>query len=215
MASKPDSGDHISHGVFANSGEREQVTAPAGKLLRRTEAARMLGVSKSTLRRMEGTTLTPVVGPKNVHLFQEEEVRSVIVTRRSRVDTQASNGDVAADTFALFDAGVDVVETVKQLRVAPDVIEALYERWAKLRAMLILSAQARSEITTILLGWDDRSLKTEADVVAFVKKWTIDESMRRCSDCRGEMATFCRACAKRWGLTAARGQLDAERARKL
>jgi predicted DNA-binding transcriptional regulator AlpA len=45
-----------------NSSAQEGVAVPvAGKLLRRTEAARMLGVSKSTLRRMEGTSLTPVV----------------------------------------------------------------------------------------------------------------------------------------------------------
>ena len=175
----------------------------------------MLGVSKSTLRRMEGTALTPVVGPKNVHLFQEEEVRSVVVTRRARIDVQPSNGDVAADAFALFDAGVDVVDAVKQLRVSPDALEALYERWARLRAVLVLSAQARSKITTILLGWDDRSLKTEADVIAFLKKWMVDESFRRCSECSAEMAGFCRTCAKRWGLKAAREQLAAERARKL
>ncbi len=175
----------------------------------------MLGVSKSTLRRMEGSALTPVVGPKNVHLFQEEEVRAVIVTRRASIETQTAGGDVAAEAFALFDAGVDVVDAVKQLRVGPDVIERLHATWARLRGLMVLSVEARSEINTLLLGWDDRSLKTEADVLAFLKKWMLDESFRRCSECRTEMAGFCRSCAKRWGLTAAREHLAAERVRKL
>jgi hypothetical protein len=164
---------------------------------------------------MEGTALTPVVGPKNVHLFQEEEVRAIVVTRRAHVGVQANSGDVAADAFALFDAGVDVVDAVKQLRVAPDVIEVLHERWARLRSMLILSAAARSEIATVLMGWDDKSLKTAADVVTFLKRWMIDESCRPCSECRTEMAAFCRTCARRWGLAAAREQAAAGRAPKL
>ena len=62
---------------------------------------------------------------------------------------------------------------------------------------------------------DDNSLKTEADVLAFLKKWMVDESFRHCSECRTEVATFCRACAKRWGLVAAREHVAAERERKL
>ncbi|HKY39227.1 MAG TPA: hypothetical protein VJN18_24990 [Polyangiaceae bacterium] len=164
---------------------------------------------------MEGTALTPVVGPKNVHLFQEEEVRAIVVTRRAHVTMSTNAGDVAADAFALFDDGVHVVDAVKQLRVAPDVIESLYERWARLRSLLILSAETRSEIATVLMGWDDKSLKTAADVVTFLKQWMIDESCRSCAECRTEMAVFCRGCAKRWGLTAARAQAVEQRARKV
>lgn len=200
-------------GAFAR--QNPPALPPNGKLLRRTEAARLLGVSKSTLRRMEGTALTPVVGPKNVHLFQEEEVRAIVVTRRAHVAMPANAGDVAADAFALFDDGVHVVDAVKQLRVAPDVIEALYERWARLRSLLILSAEVRSEIATVLMGWDDKSFKTAADVVTFLKRWMIDESCRTCAECRTEMAAFCRSCAKRWGLAAAREQAAADTARKL
>lgn len=188
---------------------------PNGKLLRRTEAARLLGVSKSTLRRMEGTALTPVVGPQNAHLFQEEEVRAIVVTRRAHAGTPANSGDIAADAFALFDANVDVVDVVKQLRVAPDTIESLHERWARLRSMLLLSAEARSEIATVLMGWDDKSIRTAADLVTFLKRWMIDESCRSCAECRTEMAAFCRGCAKRWGLEEARERAADGRARKL
>jgi hypothetical protein len=215
MANDMGSNDGLSIEEFANPEGKRAATVPAGKLLRRTEAARMLGVSKSTLRRMEGTSLTPVVGPKNVHLFQEEEVRAIVVTRHSHLYTQPATGDIAAEAFSLFDAGIHVVDSVKQLRVPPEVVERLHATWVRLRSQMILSVEARSEITKLLVGWDDRSLRTEADVVAALQKLIHDESIRHCSECRREMAAFCRVCAKRWGLAAAREHLVEERARKL
>lgn len=215
MANTTTSGDHTSIDDLANSGAKSAPTVPTGRLLRRTEAARMLGVSKSTLRRMEGEALTPVVGPRNVHLFQEEEVRAIVVTRRAHLESGPAAGDIAAEAFALFDAGIHVVDAVKQLRVGPELVERLHATWARLRGLLVLSVEGRAAINSTVRGWDDGSLKTEADLLAFLKKWMLDESFRHCSECRTEMAAFCRVCAKRWGIAAAREHLAAERARKL
>jgi len=215
MANTTASNDRNSIGDLADSDAKSSPTVPAGRLLRRTEAARMLGVSKSTLRRMEGEALTPVVGPRNVHLFQEEEVRAIVVTRRAHLESGPTAGDIAAEAFALFDAGVHVVDAIKQLRVAPELVERLHATWARLRGLLVLSVDGRAAITSTVRGWDDGSMKTEADVLAFLKKWMLDESFRHCSECRTEMASFCRVCAKRWGLAAAREHAAAERARKL
>ena len=187
----------------------------AGKFLRRAEAARLLGVSKSTLRRMEGTTLTPLVGPKNERLFLDEEVRAVVVTRRARVEPESDAGAVAAEAFARFDAGADVVDVVKTLRVAPELVESLYLRWARLRRLLVLSAAGRSAISTILTGWDDGKLATESDLLALLKTWVTEESARRCWQCKKDWACFCRDCAKQWGREAARSELAEKRARTL
>lgn len=46
-------------GGATQSGAAPDAAVPPGKLLKRTQAARILGVSKSTLRRMEGDALTP------------------------------------------------------------------------------------------------------------------------------------------------------------
>jgi hypothetical protein len=54
------------------------------KLLKRSEVAKRLGVSVSTLRRREGELLKPIVGADGVHLFDEEEVRAVSITLRRR-----------------------------------------------------------------------------------------------------------------------------------
>jgi hypothetical protein len=81
--------------------------------------------------------------------------------------------------------------------------------------MLLLSAEARSEIATVLMGWDDKSIKTAADVVTFLKRWMIDESCRTCAECRAEMAAFCRGCARRWGLAEAQERVVERWAQRL
>jgi len=145
---------------------------------------------------MEGHDLTPVIGPKNVRLFQEEQVHAVVVTRRAHVDNRATAGDLAADAFTLFDDGHDVIEVVKRLRVGPELVESLFEHWARLRRKLVLSAEGRSAMCTTLMGWDDGSLRSERDVLAFLEKWVTNESVRRCWVCKREGACLCRACAR-------------------
>ena len=202
-----------------DSGAIEPQTASAvpcaGRLLHRSEAAQLLGVSKSTLRRMEGDTLTPVVGPRNVRMFHEEEVRAVVVTRRAQVDRGPERGEMAGAAFDLFEAGLGVIEAVRRLRADPEVIEALYAHWTRLRGMLVLSAETRSEICTTLVGWDDGKLKTEADIVTFLKRWVANESVRQCTQCKSDWACFCRTCAKSWGLREAREQIEEDRTRKV
>lgn len=187
----------------------------SGKLLRRSEAAKLLGVSKSTLRRMEGEVLTPVVGPKNVRLFHEEEIRSVVVTRRAGVDARRGDGEVAAAAFAAFDGDAHPVDVVKQLQLDPDVVEALHARWAKMRGLLVLAPEARSKVQELLMGWDSGEIRTADDLLAFLRKWVTDESVRTCWQCKQETASFCRKCAKAWGLGAARREIAEARASRL
>ena len=178
----------------------------------------MLGVSKSTLRRMEGIELQPTIGPHNIRMFHEEEIRAVVVTRRGRMDASdatSETGELAAEAFELFDNGLGVVDAVKQLRAAPDVIESLHLHWARLRKNMLVSAESRAAICTALIGYDDGSLKTEADVVAFIRKWVMTESVRQCWQCKRELACFCRECAKQWGLRQAVDQVAQAQARKL
>ena len=117
---------------------------PAGRL-RRTEVARRLGVSLSTLRRMEGTRLHPATGPDGVHLFDEAEVEAAVVTyrgirARSAASLKPSDGEVAAAAFELFDNGTSLVDVVKHLQVAPDRVSALHRAWASFRQDNLASA---------------------------------------------------------------------------
>jgi hypothetical protein len=188
-----------------------------GKLVGRSQAARLLGVSKSTVRRMEGQTLTPVVGPKNAHLFHEEQVQSLIVTRRSETGCQPrATGDIAADVFELFDENLHPVEVIKRLRIEPGLVETLHQHWCRLRGLLVLSAAATAELHDILcIDEFAPPTTTEADLIALAQKWVIEESQHQCKRCRGEPAAFCLPCAKAWGARAAQSELAAQRARRL
>jgi hypothetical protein len=123
--------------------------ASPDKLVNRSEAARMLGVSVSTLRRREGTELTPVVDANGVHMFEEAQVRSVMVTIRRRQCLQslgARAGDLAADVFEMLDNAVHPVDIVKRLRVPPDVVTTLREQWFAMRGGFSVSAEQADAI---------------------------------------------------------------------
>ncbi len=199
-----------------SSYETSSAAAPHGRLLRRAETARLLGVSKSTLRRMEGEQLEPVVGPKNVRLFEEEKVHALVVTRRTSAGEVRAAGDMAADAFELFDKGVHPVDVVKQLRIAPAVLESLHQHWARLRGLLVLSHETTAVMCNMLCeGEQQAHPKTDADLLAFTKKWVQDVSTRMCEQCRDEPAEFCRNCAKAWGRRAARHEMHEQRTRRL
>lgn len=207
------------HKITDNRDQDENRAAAAvssGRLLGRAEAARILGVSKSTLRRMEGERLEPVVGPRNVRLFHEEQVQSLVVTRRSSIGEGRTPGDVAADAFDLFDRNVHPVDVVKQLRIAPDFIESLHRQWARLRGLLILSSEAATSMRNMLCEGTSAPVPLdETALLAIFRTWIQEQSLRQCEQCRNESAAFCRACAKRWGTGAAKRDMTIERLRRL
>ena len=98
----------------------------AAVLLTRTQAARMLGVSVSTVIRREDA-LKPVI-VNGVHMFDERILRSEVVTIRHRQAISSlgpTSGDVAASVFELLEAGMDPTQIVIRLRVPPDAVQAL------------------------------------------------------------------------------------------
>ena len=110
------------------------LAGPAGKLLTRGEVARRLGLSLSTVRRMEGVQLKPIVGERGVRYFEETEIQTVLVrVRRTRVPLdEHADGTLAAAAFTRFRNGADVVAVVTELRVVPETIESLFEHWKAL-----------------------------------------------------------------------------------
>jgi hypothetical protein len=172
----------------------------SGRLLKRAEAARLLGVSVSTLRRREGADLTPIVDADGVHMFDESEVRSVMVTVRQRKSVHAlgaSSGDVAADVFTLLDAGEHPVDIVKQLRVAPDAVVALYEQWVVMRGGFTVSAEQAVELGRLA---GSRMTATNASAAIAQVDDRIDELTRmrsgsaKCCVCGHTTASMCEAC---------------------
>jgi hypothetical protein len=87
---------------------------------------------------MEGTKLHPTRRSDGVHLFDETEVESVLVTyrqvrsRTTRAGAEA-DGAIAAQAFELFDQRMPVSDVVKRLEIAPERASALQLAWSRLK----------------------------------------------------------------------------------
>jgi hypothetical protein len=170
---------------------------PSGRLLTRGQVARRLGTSLSTVRRMEGEELKPIIGPRGVHYFEETEIQAVFVrVRRARMpDNERADGTLAAAAFALFQRGADAVAVVKELRAAPEKIETLLEHWKRLRGTVLLDAQSLAAIASDLNAdalTDENALLS---AVAEFKK----RNAHCCVLCERETAYWCRNCAQEAG----------------
>lgn len=93
----------------------------------RATVCRLLGVTRCTVTYYLKTgRLHSTVGPDGVHQFDRSEVEALAQTRRSR-RLQTVGGDVAADVFALFEAGHSPAEVVIELAQPTEIIRALWE----------------------------------------------------------------------------------------
>lgn len=184
-----------------NTPRAEIVTAPnsrQGKMLKRTEAARMLGVSVSTLRRREGELINPRLGPGGVHLFDEAEVRSTQVTIRRRqavANIGPALGETAAEVFTLLDEKVHPIEIVKRLKLPPDVVESLQEQWAHLKGGFVLYEEEAEEIAVYSRGVRAKSGRELAEQInARLRPLLRRENSPKCRICGESAACYCAKC---------------------
>ena len=150
-----DSSDAV-HDSDARLTVADRLTASTGKLLKRSEAARLLGVSTATVRRMEGATLTPVLGPDGVHRFHEEHVRELVIHRVRTIpeSLDAYDAEEAAAAFDLFDQDVHPVDVVKRTKLHPRAVAAMHREWVSLRGGYVVAGDTARQIAALpwLLG---------------------------------------------------------------
>jgi len=139
---------------------------PDEVLLTRTEAARRMGVSVSTVRRMEHSALTPIV-VQGKHLFRCEEVDRY---------TAKGEGEIAARAFALFEAGKSPVDAVILLEQVPERIQQLHEEWAKLSCRIAADAPSGG-LARFLRDEFEGSLTPRA-LTAAMRMLYLDEDLR-------------------------------------
>ena len=176
------------------------VTLPAGKLLKRAEAARRLGVSTSSVRRMEGTDLQPIVGPDGVRYFAEEQIEAVYVRirRTHRMESADDSGMVAGRVFEHLNAGTNPADIVKNLRLEPEPVGQLVEQWQRLaRAVLLTRDQARAIQRS--LGGDP--IVDEASLLTAISEYKRG-SPDYCERCNTRRSVHCLGCARKAGLSA-------------
>ena len=177
-------------------------TRSAGKLLTRGQVARRLGLSLSSVRRMEGVQLNPIVGERGVRYFEETEIQTVLVrVRRTRVpEDERVDGTLASAAFALFRNGADVVAVVTELREAPAKIEELFEHWKRLRRTILLDPKSLAVLAGALGASSLTDENALLSAVAEFKKSTG----QHCVLCEREPAHWCRSCAREAGRADAR-----------
>lgn len=171
---------------------------PRGKLLKRAEAARLLGVSVSTLRRHEGDVIKPIIAENGVHLFEEAEIRSVKITVRRReafAALGATSGDVAADVFQLLDEGIEPVEIVMRLRLPPAAVATLQEQWAQLRGGFVVDGNDAHEWLRLIRGGPISSgREATRQLRARIEALLRLHDSPRCGSCGENAAIICEAC---------------------
>lgn len=114
----------------ASAGSKRSATAP--ELVTRTEAARILGASLATVRRLEHVELATHVGADGVHRFRRLDVEGLASSRGalSRVTTSRDPGERAARAWELYSQGRDVREVVIALRMHPHEARELLSSFA-------------------------------------------------------------------------------------
>ncbi|HYQ41911.1 MAG TPA: hypothetical protein VER11_08080 [Polyangiaceae bacterium] len=172
-------------------------TSPSGNRLTRAQVAQRLGLSLSTVRRMEGVQLNPIVGEGGVHYFEETEIQTVLVrVRRTRTgENEQADGTLTAAAFRLFRNGYDVIAVVAELRADPETIEKLFEHWKHLRGTVLLDAKNLVELARVLGA---SQLTEESELLSAIADFK-KETGQQCVLCEREPAYWCRSCAQELG----------------
>jgi hypothetical protein len=106
--------------------------------LKRQNVAELLGVSTSTVRRLEGRTLHPVQDRDGTWWFDPAEVERLraaegVRQRRAapREGAPTARGRLAARVFAMFESGATLRQIVVRTKQEPATIRELHAEWSK------------------------------------------------------------------------------------
>lgn len=163
-------------------------------LVGRAEAARFLGVSESTVRRLEHTELPPVV-ENGVHRHSLRRLREFGL-RRARcggnVPTGRCDGEIAGEAFGLFEERRGPAEVVRLLRVEPSVARELFREWADLHGTLAIGGVALSKIERLADLFDGEPVTGEEALLRVLDG--IQNESSNCLCCSRAIPKFCARC---------------------
>jgi len=115
-----------------NDREPKASSSPGSVLLTRAEAAALLHCSISSIRRLEGHTLRPVVGPDGVHRFDPVDLVRVASERTAITVAASKEGERDAMVFEALEDGKRLREIVTTMRLPVDVATKLHAAWLKM-----------------------------------------------------------------------------------
>lgn len=149
----------------AGAGVRPGSPSPA--LLTRADVAALLHCSISSVRRLEGDVLHPIVGADGVHRFDPTELARVASHRSSRSVDGSKEGERDARVFEALEEGKGLREIVTTLRLPADLVSRLHASWLKMGSHqdMILSSDRLAQLRAAL----DAEVKRPADLVEEVQ----------------------------------------------
>jgi hypothetical protein len=121
-------------------------------MLTRAEAAALLRCSISSVRRLEGEALHPIVGADGVHRFDPAELARVASHRSSRSVDGSKEGERDARVFEALEEGKGLREIVTTFRLPADLVSRLHASWLKMGSNqeMILSGGRLAQLRTAL-----------------------------------------------------------------
>jgi hypothetical protein len=143
--------------------KKSKSASPGSALLTRADAAALLHCSVSSVRRLEGDVLHPIVGPDGVHRFDPAELARVARDRSASPVDGSREGERDARVFEALDEGKGLREIVTTLRLPVDLVTKLHAAWVKMGSNhdMILSSERLAKLASLLGG----SIKHPADLV--------------------------------------------------
>lgn len=138
-------------------------TSPSPALLTRADAAALLHCSISSVRRLEGDLLHPIVGPDGVHRFDPAELARVAGHRLARPVDGSKEGERDARVFEALEEGKGLREIVTTLRLPADLASRLHASWLKMGSHqdMVLSSERLGQLRSAL----GINIKRPADLV--------------------------------------------------
>lgn len=112
----------------------EPSTNGSASALTRSQVATALGMSVSSVRRLEGDKLHPDVDDAGVRRFDVDEVMALArqlrpLPKNTLGKQKLSKGELAARAFECFEQRQSLSEVVIGLRLEPDRVRKLYKQW--------------------------------------------------------------------------------------
>ena len=150
----------------------QRAASPGAALLTRAEAAALLRCSISSVRRLEGDALHPIVGPDGVHRFDPAEIARLAGSRSALPTDGSKEGERDARVFEAFEEGKELREIVTTLRLPVDLVSKLHASWQKVGSNqdMILSSERLAQLRSAL-GFD---VRRPADLVDEVR-WLTEQ----------------------------------------
>lgn len=161
------------------------------RMLTRAEVAQILGISMSSVRRLEANVLLAVVDESGTHLHSEKRVLAYKLQRAAAGDgSGGDDGALASAAFDRFDRGASPVDVVKDLKITPRVARELLAEWADLGGGFVVSGIAAAKIQQLAWTCDENEVKHGDDLVAVLEQ--IDKTT--CSSCERRTPRLCLRC---------------------